>query len=325
MLWVFLKLVPNSKTIVRYIRLERKDNNSWFQIVKKLYLNAHILSRKLDWLHFGFATMALGKENIAKSIGSKMAVSFRGFDINVYPLKHPNCYSLLWKQVDKVHSISNYLLQQAYCLGLQKETEFKIITPAVNVEMLQLLESVKPNDTIQIVTIARLHWIKGIDLAIDTMKILKDKGINFTYHIIGNGLKEYMERFKFQVYELGLTDCIIFKGALAHNETLQLLNGCDIYLQTSINEGFCNALLEAQSIGKLCIAPNVGGIPENIENKKTGWLVSSLEAPAIASKILEVINLTEQEKEMIRSNARERALNYFSLNKQKEAFKNFYK
>ena len=324
MLWVFLKLVPKLKTIIKYIRLEKRQHTTWFQLVKKIYLNAQILIQKVDWLHFGFATQALGKELIAAAIGAKMAVSFRGFDINVYPLKHINCYSLLWKQVDKVHSISNYLLQQAYNLGLQKETEFQIITPAVNIDKVESLNIVKLNDTLQIVTIARLHWIKGIDLAIDTMKILKEKGINFTYHIVGNGSKEYIERFKYQVYEFGLTECVFFEGELSHEKTLQFLNTCDIYLQTSINEGFCNALLEAQSLGKLCIATDVGGISENIENNTTGWLVNSLEAPKLASKILEVLNLTEQEKELIRSNARKRVLNYFSLEKQKEAFKSFY-
>ena len=324
LLWVFLKLVPKSRTIVRYIRLERGENTSWFQIVKKIYLNSHILSQKVNWLHFGFATQALEKELIAASIDAKMAVSFRGFDINVYPTKHPNCYALLWQRVDKVHSISNYLLQKAYNLGLQKETESKIITPAVNIEKLESLNNVKLKDTLQIVTIARLHWIKGTDLAIDTMKILKEKGINFTYHIVGNGSKEYIERFKYQVYEFGLTECVFFEGELSHGETLQFLNTCDIYLQTSINEGFCNALLEAQSLGKLCITTDVGGIFENIENNKTGWLVDSMNAPKLALKILEVQNLTEQRKNNIKKQAMFRVRNIFDLKMQQLKFKTFY-
>ena len=32
----------------------------------------------MDWLHFGFATLGLGKENAAKSIGAKMAVTADG-------------------------------------------------------------------------------------------------------------------------------------------------------------------------------------------------------------------------------------------------------
>src|SRR5690606_28909922 len=104
----------------------------------KTYLNAHLLKANLDWLHFGFATMALGSETIAKAIGAKMAVSFRGFDINVYPIKHPECYNNLWKHVDKVHSISQYLLNKAISLGLSVETPFVIITPAVQLDALPM-------------------------------------------------------------------------------------------------------------------------------------------------------------------------------------------
>src|SRR5690606_16415229 len=95
--------------IVRYIKLERKEGTRWVLILKKIYLNAYILKQKLDWLHFGFATMALGSETVAKAIGAKMAVSFRGFDIAVYPIKNPGCYKTLWKYVDKLHAISDDL------------------------------------------------------------------------------------------------------------------------------------------------------------------------------------------------------------------------
>src|SRR5690606_6736250 len=92
--WYFIKefllLLPHLSTVLRYIKLERKEGSGLFRILKKIYLNAHLLKARLDWLHFGFATMALGSETVAKSIGAKMAVSFRGFDIAVYPVKHPD-------------------------------------------------------------------------------------------------------------------------------------------------------------------------------------------------------------------------------------------
>src|SRR5690606_21489460 len=111
--WYFLKefsiLLLHLPVLLRYIKLERNEGIGMIQIFKKTYLNAHLLKAKVDWLHFGFATTALGSETVAKAINAKMAVSFRGFDINVYPIKHPNCYQILWKYVDKVHSISKYL------------------------------------------------------------------------------------------------------------------------------------------------------------------------------------------------------------------------
>jgi len=319
-----IKLLPHLPRVIQFLKLEKQENTSRTEMLKKVFLSAHILPHQLDWLHFGFATMSLGKELVAKSIGAKMAVSFRGFDINVFPLKNPTCYNLLWQQVDKVHSISNYLLQESYNLGLSKTTPYSIITPAVTIEKQVIPTNLIVEKKIIILTIARLHWIKGLDLAISAMKILKDKNIAFEYRIIGGGTNEYYERYQYQVYELGLQDCVFFEGKLSHAKTFELLQKSSIYLQPSINEGFCNALLEAQAFGKLCIATNVGGIPENIENNKTGWLINNFEASALASKIMEVLNLTEDEQQLVQFNAQQRVFQYFNIAQQQAAFKRFY-
>ena len=69
-----------------FYKLEKISNRSKKLIIKKIILNLHIINeKKTDWLHFGFATQAIGRENIAKAIGAKMAVSLRGFDIGCIP------------------------------------------------------------------------------------------------------------------------------------------------------------------------------------------------------------------------------------------------
>jgi len=321
---VFISLIPRLKQVIKFIKLERKEKSSFFNIYKKIYLNSHILKYELDWLHFGFATQALGSELVAKAIRAKMAVSFRGFDINVYPVKHPNCYKQVWKNVDKVHSISNYLLQKAYTLGLNKKVPYAIISPAVNFEQLTNLRPTTYDLRPIIVTIARLNWIKGIDIAISAMKILKEKGIDFTYKIIGSGTVKEQERYQYQLYQLGLKKEVSFLGKLSHSETIQQLNEAIIYLQPSLNEGFCNAVLEAQSLGKLCVTSYVGGLPENIENNKTGWLVLKSNPEALAEKILEVIHLPEEEKQLISKNAQQRVRGCFTIEKQQKQFVEFY-
>ncbi len=329
-LWFFLKefflLLPHLPVIFRYLKLERKEGTGVLQLFKKTYLNAHLLKANLDWLHFGFATMALGSETVAKAIGAKMAVSFRGFDINVYPIKHPECYNNLWKHVDKVHSISQYLLNKAISLGLSVETPFVIITPAVQLDALPMPKTITTSsESIKIATIARLTWIKGLDVAIATMGILKEKGINFKYYIIGDGDQNYTERYKFMVYELGLKDDVVFCGKLSHEETLENLTTADLYLQPSLNEGFCNAVLEAQAMGKLTIASNVGGLPENIVDGKTGWLFENHSSESLAQQIEAVLALSEADKKTISQNAQKRIIEEFNIEKQKFEFISFYK
>lgn len=320
----FLLLLPYVKRVLKYIRLEKKEGTSPFHIFKKLYLNADLLKANVDWLHFGFATMALGSEILAKAIGAKMAVSFRGFDINVYPIKNPGCYSKLWLHVDKAHSISNYLLEKAQQMGLSQNISSQIITPAVQLNLLPKASFIEFSKPIKIVTIARLNWIKGLDLAISAMKILKDKGLYFEYSIIGDGDQKQTERYKYMTYELGLQNEVIFKGKMAHKDTLGALANAHLYIQPSLNEGFCNAVLEAQAMGKLCIVSNKGGLPENIVDGKTGWLFPEYSPKSLVETIERVLGLSKVKQQLISENAQERVKEEFNIEKQNGEFLKFY-
>jgi len=326
MLYVFIGLLQKTPTVIRYIVLERKENTSCYNLIKNLYLNAQLLKSDLDWIHFGFATQAIGSELVAKAIKAKMGVSFRGFDINVYPMKHPNCYSLLWKHIDKVHSISKYLLHQAYDLGLSVKVPYQIITPAVALDALGCISNEKPKGkTLKILTIARLHWMKGVDLLIETAGLLKENKVDFIWKIIGDGDQKTTECYQFHIYEKKLKNQVVLLGGLSHEKTLKHLQNTDLYVQTSLNEGFCNAVLEAQATGVLSIATDVGGLAENIITTKTGWVVPKMNPIVLADKIKEVLTLPECQKEQIRIAARKRVVKEFSITLQQQKFVNFYK
>ncbi|MEQ9210456.1 MAG: hypothetical protein RLN96_11540, partial [Pseudomonadales bacterium] len=110
------------------LQLWKKNKQSGFSSKKNLISligSLHILPQKPDWLHFGFGTLAIGREHLASVVGAKMAVSFRGFDIAIYPLKHKACYKLLWSKVDKVHVISDDLTKLVYAEGYSHD---KVLT-----------------------------------------------------------------------------------------------------------------------------------------------------------------------------------------------------
>ncbi len=320
----FLLLLPHFPVVLRYIQLERNEGTGMFQILKKLYLNAHILKAKLDWLHFGFATQALGSETVAKAIGAKMAVSFRGFDIAVYPIKHPGCYKVLWKYLDKVHTISNDLLILAKKQGLPESIAVEKITPAIDVNLFQSTPTdFQKTENIVFMTTGRLHWKKGFVETLEALAILKSEGLDFTYKIIGEGI-DY-ERIAFAAYKLGLKDNVVFLGKLPHAEVKKQLESATIYLQYSIQEGFCNAVLEAQAMGKLCIVSNAEGLSENVLDVETGWVVPKYSPEKLANKIKGVISLPQEQRLIITQNAQKRIKNEFNIEKQQRAFINFYK
>ena len=267
--------------------------------------------------------MSLGSETVAKTIGAKMAVSFRGFDIAVYPIKHPGCYKILWKYLDKVHTISNDLLLLAQNHGLPESVAVEKITPAIDVNLFQTTHPNLANtDKIVFMTTGRLHWKKGFVPTLEALSILNEQGLEFTYKIVGEG-PEY-ERIAFAAYQLGLKDQVHFLGKLSHVDVKKELETATIYLQYSIQEGFCNAVLEAQAMGKLCIVSNAEGLSENVLDGETGWVVPKYAPELLAQTIQKVLALSTSQQEAFAQRAQERVREVFNIEKQQKKFIEFY-
>lgn len=323
LLVVSFTFIKNPGRVIRLYQLERRSGRTLNQSIKSVYLNSHILQKKIDWLHFGFATMALKRENVAKAIGAKMGVSFRGYDINIYPLKNPGCYELLWKNVDKVHSISHYLYKKALRLGLQANVDKQIISPAIDISLFKgKADPGEFKNPLQILTVGRLNWIKDFETALSTMKLLKEKGVDFIYSIIGEGIE--LERLRFAVYQMKLEDKVQFLGKLEHHEISRKMTESDIYLQTSMQEGFCVSVLEAQASGLICVVSNASGLTENVIDAQTGFIIEKRKPGKFADKIIEIIKMSDEERRKIAVNARKRVGQDFKIEDQKLKFKKFF-
>ena len=310
-------------TVINFLRFEKLDGKSFRQRWENLYLGSKILRRNLDWLHFCFTTATFRKENIAKSINAKMGVSLRGYDINIYPLKNQNCYSVLWKKIDKVHSISYSLLEKAKKYGLDKSIKQEVIFPAINTDRFKNKKQkvfLNYKKTIEILTVARLHWIKGLEYTIEAMRNLKS--VNFNYTIIGSGI-EY-ERLMLVINQSNLKDKVKLVGYVSHKDIVPFYEKADIYVQYSLEEGFCNAVLEAQSMGVLTVVSNASGLRENVVDGETGWIVPKREPTLLARKIESIISMENKVINRIRLNAIKRVKNEFDLSRQKKNLNSFF-
>lgn len=306
-----------------FFLLEKSDGRSKGSILKSLILNKAILKTDLDWVHFGFGTMSLGRENLADAIGAKMAVSFRGFDYYVYPVKNDNCYKILFSKKVKYHVLSENMKIGLLNKGIREENIVKI-TPAIDLSLFKTDGiSKSKSDTINILTVARLHWIKGLEYTLEALSILNQKGLKFRYTIIGDGVEK--ERLQFLVYQLKLEKSVFFEGKLSHEKIKVVLENTDLYLQYSMQEGFCNAVLEAQAMGKICVVSDADGLIENIVDNVTGFIVTKRKPVYLAAKILEVIDLTDSEKMSIVNQTIKRVQNEFGIEKQIKSFISFYK
>lgn len=106
--------------------------------------------------------------------------------------------------------------------------------------------------------------LKGQDVVITVIKMLKEKGININYQLVGNGsgqwLKEHAKR-------LGILENVKFMGELSRDNVLEWMKNLDVYIQPSKSEGLPRAVIEAMSCALPCIAADVGGISELISDE----------------------------------------------------------
>jgi glycosyltransferase involved in cell wall biosynthesis len=131
-----------------------------------------------------------------------------------------------------------------------------------------------PENTLWIGTISELHKTKGLKYVIEAISHIKH---NVIFIIIGDGQeRESLEKL---VSAYKLNDKIFFLGRI--ESASNYVKAFDIFTLTSITEALPYVVLEAGSAGLPIIASNVGGIPEIIENDKTGILVQ----PRISEEI----------------------------------------
>jgi len=117
-----------------------------------------------------------------------------------------------------------------------------------------------PKNTINIVSVCRLTYRKGVDLLVKIIPEIVRKYPNVHFIIGGDGPK--MDLLKELRVKYKIADKVELLGSLPNSEVPKVLCRGHIFLNTSLTEAFCIAVLEAASCGLLCVSTNVGGIPE---------------------------------------------------------------
>jgi len=117
-----------------------------------------------------------------------------------------------------------------------------------------------PTNTINIVSICRLTFRKGVDLLVMIIPEIIRRYSNVHFIIGGDGPKMALLQEMRDKYNIA--DKVELLGSLPHSQVRDTLCRGHIFLNTSLTEAFCIAILEAASCGLLCVSTNVGGIPE---------------------------------------------------------------
>jgi glycosyltransferase involved in cell wall biosynthesis len=202
--------------------------------------------QKFQWLHFDLTKIYMDK-----------------IFINLYYPKFDSilCVSVLIEQQIKA-MVSTDLI--THCIP-------NVISSNKVTELAKLSENFDSEfKGIKLVTVARAAHEKGIDLAIDTLKLLIEQGHDVKWYWVGGGNSSH--KYKKMINQFKLQNKFVLLGNQLN--PYKFMKHADIYVQPSRHEGYCISIDEALILKKPSIVTNFLGIENRISNGNTGFIVA---------------------------------------------------
>jgi glycosyltransferase involved in cell wall biosynthesis len=139
-------------------------------------------------------------------------------------------------------------------------------------------------DGTRLLTVGRLHYQKGYDIAIQAMQILKKRGVRARWYVLGDGALR--DKLQEQIREADLEEDFILMGAVSN--PYPYYEQCDIYVHATRYEGKSIAVQEAIILGCPVIASNCVGNRETVDDGVNG-ILCDLSPQGIADAIEDLI------------------------------------
>jgi glycosyltransferase involved in cell wall biosynthesis len=189
---------------------------------------------------------------------------------------------LAYRLATKVVANSQAARQMLEAEGLAPES-IAVIPNGVDPGFFTLPESERP--VRNVITVANLRAEKNHEMLLSAAAMLVGRWRGLRFQIVGDGPRRAeLERL---TSALGLSAHVEFLG---HREDVAaLLAGADVFVLPSRSEAFPNGAIEAMAAGLPVVACAVGGLLDLVEDGRTGLLVPSGNAEALAGALASLL------------------------------------
>jgi glycosyltransferase involved in cell wall biosynthesis len=168
----------------------------------------------------------------------------------------------------------------------------------------------------------RIDPVKDLETLLRAFAIVRQEIPEARLRIFGSppgGRQPYVMRCHALAQELGVQDAAAFEGRVP--EIRDAYAAGQVVVLCSITEGFPYTLIEAMTCGRPCVATNVGGVTEAVGD--TGLIVPPRSPAELARACLTLLRNREL-RQTLGAAARERALEYFTVDRAISAFDEIY-
>ena len=148
-------------------------------------------------------------------------------------------------------------------------------------------------DRIKVVVVSRLVYRKGVDLLVGIIPIICREMEDVDFIIGGDGNRRLL--LQEMVEQQRLQERVTFLGAVPHAQVRDVLCRGHVFLNCSLTESFCIALLEAACCGLLVVSTCVGGVPEVLPDDMV--LLSDPSVRALVQDLKKAIRRQQSETE----------------------------
>lgn len=286
--WINFVPIPHYNQVERIVRWIAKVSYSlqtrWYKLIRKKKHGAEVL-----WNSTGFAYMVPQKEYditvayqqgfptylVAEKISAKKKIAWVNADIFEVGYNIP--YNLpFYKQFDHIVSVSENLKVKMENQLPELVDKLVCIYDILNPELIsrlaeeQAVERITiPNGTVTIVTVGRMVYLKGYDLAVDAGEILHKNGVDFKWIFVGDGPER--SAIEESIKRKGLSDLFILVGM--QTNPYPYIKSADIYVQASRFEGFGMTIGEAKILNKPIVSTDFEVVYDQLTDRENGLIV----------------------------------------------------
>ncbi|HET9659102.1 MAG TPA: glycosyltransferase family 4 protein, partial [Thermomicrobiales bacterium] len=233
----------------------------------------------------------------------------------------------VWKFADVIHCRSEGIWQRCLQRGCPADKPHTVIVGGIDVDYFDPggrahgMIAGTADRPFRMLSVGRLVWKKGHEYSVEALAKLVEQGIEAELNIIGSGVQD--RAIRFAAFDLGVLERVNLLGSKPRNEVRSEMRKADVFVMPSLSEGFGISALEAQAMKLPVVCSDAEGLPENVQDMVTGFVVPRRNSALLAERLAMLAGDPEM-RQLMGEAGRERVSHLFRVDQEIDAFERLY-